>query len=136
MKKYLLFPFTLGFVGSVWAGPNLVIQDATIDFIAKTVHVTVMNIGNKKADKHLTYIEINYVGAPTIRKPQAQFSASISNIRQGSSWSSGAIPFHKFSVRPGMNLSSLETANLVVRADAKNWVAESNELDNLYDATQ
>lgn len=136
MKEYWLVPVLLGLANSVWAGPNLVIQDATIDFMAKTVSVTVMNIGNRKAAKHLTSIEINHVGIAGIRKPQAQFSAQISSIHAGDSWSSGAIPFHSFSVRPGMNLSSLETANLVVRADAKNWVAENNELDNLYDATQ
>lgn len=116
--------------------PNLVVQSATIDFATRTVSVTVKNDGNGNAGAHLTYIEINQVGAAEAAKPQSQYSASVSGVAAGGSWSSGPIPLGRFSSPRGFDLSSLTTANLVVRADAKNMVEESNESDNIYDANQ
>jgi len=134
MKNYLVLLLAISFLGLAGCAANLVVQDPTIDFSTQTVNVTVKNIGNKNAGQHLTYIEINEVDAADAIKPQSQFSANVSGIPVGSSWSSGSIPFNSFSSPRGLDLSTLTTANLVVRADAKNMVKESNESDNIYDA--
>lgn len=136
MKNYLVLLLAISFLGltGCQGAPNLVVGDAAIDFPAKVVNVTVKNIGNEDAGQHLTYIEINGVGAADAVKPQSQFSANVSGIPAGSSWSSGSISFDRFSSPRGLDLSTLTTANLVVRADAKNLVKESNEGDNIYDA--
>jgi hypothetical protein len=134
MKNYSFLLLAISFLGLTGCVANLVVQDATINFSTKTVNVAVKNIGYKDAGPHLTYVEINEVGAADAVKPQSQFSASVSGIPAGSSWSSGPIPFSRFSSRPGLDLSTLTAANLVVRADAKNMVKESNEGDNIYDA--
>ena len=134
MKNYLVLLLAISFLGLAGCAANLVVQDPTIDFSTQTVNVTVKNIGNKNAGQHLTYIEINEVDAADAIKPQSQFSANVSGIPVGSSWSSGSIPFNSFSSPRGLDLSTLTTANLVVRADAKNMVKESNEGDNIYDA--
>jgi subtilase family serine protease len=133
MKKYLVLLLAVSSLGLIGCSENLVVQDATIDFSAQTVNVTVKNIGNKDAGAHLTYIEINDVGAAEAEKPQSQFSANVSGIAAGSSWNSGDISFSSFSSPRGLVLSDLTSANLVVRADAKNMVEESNEDDNVYD---
>ena len=134
MKNYSVLLLAISFLGLTGCAANLVVQDPTIDFSTQTVNGTVKNIGNKNAGQHLTYIEINEVGAADAVKPQSQFSANVSGIPAGSSWSSGSIPFNSFSSPRGLDLSTLTTANLVVRADAKNMVKESNEGDNIYDA--
>ena len=134
MKNYSVLLLAISFLGLTGCAANLVVQDAAIDFSTQAVNVTVKNIGNKNAGQHLTYIEINEVGAADALKPQSQFSANVSGIPAGSSWSSGSIPFNSFSSPRGLDLSTLTTANLVVRADAKNMVKESNEGDNIYDA--
>jgi len=134
MKKYLIPLLAISFLGLAGCAPNLVVEEATIDFSTKTVTTTVKNIGNKNAGPHLTYIEINEVGAPEAVTPQSQFSVNVAGIEAGGSWSSGPISFSAFSSPRGLNLSTLTTANLVVRADAKNTVKESNEDDNIYNA--
>jgi hypothetical protein len=134
MKNYSVLLLAISFLGLTGCAANLVVQDAAIDFSTQAVNVSVKNIGNKNAGQHLTYIEINEVGAADAVKPQSQFSANVSGIPAGSSWSSGSIPFNSFSSPRGLDLSTLTTANLVVRADAKNMVKESNEGDNIYDA--
>lgn len=134
MKKYSVLPLAIIFLGLIGCSANLVVKDAAIDFSAKTVNVTVKNIGNKDAGSHLTYVEINDVGAAASAKPQSQFSANVSGISAGSSWNSGPVSFSSFSSPRGLDLSTLTSANLVVRADAKNMVKESNEGDNIYDS--
>jgi len=152
MKKYSILLSAIGFLVLTGCAPNstpvvptatpvapkanLVVQNAAIDFAARTVSITVKNNGNENARAHLTYIEINRVGAADAAKPQSQYSANVSGIAAGSSWSSGSIPFSSFSSRSGLDLSSLTSANLVVRVDAKNMVEESNEGDNIYNANQ
>jgi hypothetical protein len=119
--------------------PNLVVQNATIDFAAKTVSITEENNGNADAGEHLTYIEINLVDAADALKPQCQYSLNVPSIAAGSTWSSDLIPFTDFSCpveRGGGDLSILTTANLVVTADAKGMVEESNESDNIFDNNQ
>jgi len=125
-------------VVSLLAGclPNLRPQTPTIDLTAKTVAITEINNGHRDAGPHLTYIEINRVGAPDAAKPQSQYSVRAPGIARGSSWTSEPIPFSKFSSPRGLDLSSLTTLNLVVRVDAKDMVRESNENDNIYDANQ
>ena len=136
MKNYSILLLAISFLVMIGCGsePNLVVADATIDFSTKTVNVTVKNIGNMDAGEHLTYIEINEVGAADALKPQSQFSANVSGIAAGSSWSSGPVLFSSFSSPRELDLSTITTANLVVLADAKNMVNESNEDDNIYDA--
>ena len=134
MKKYFILLVAISFSGLLGCYSNLVVRNATIDFSAKTVEVEVANIGRRNAGSHLTYIEINEIGAAAAAKPQSQYSASVSGIDAGDSWYSGLISFSKFSSPRGLNLDTLTTGNLVVRADAKNMVKESNEGDNLYDA--
>jgi hypothetical protein len=138
MKKYSILLSALGFL--VLTGctpkPNLVVQNAAIDFATRTVSITVANNGTANAGGHLTYIEINQVGAAETTKPQSQYSADVSGIPAGNSWNSGPIPFSSFSSPRGLDLSSLTAANLVIRVDAKNMVEESNESDNIYDANQ
>ena len=134
MKNCSVLLLAISFWGLTGCAANLVVQDATIDFSTQAVNVTVKNIGNKNAGQHLTYIEINEVGAADAVKPQSQYSANVSGIPAGSSWNSGSIPFNSFSSPRGLDLSTLTNANLVVRADAKNMVKESNEGDNIYDA--
>ena len=113
---------------------DLVVKDAQIDFDAKVARVIVANVGCADAGDHLTYIEINQVDSPDSAKPEAQHIAKVAGIAKGSDWESGDIPFSSFSTRSGIALDSLTTANLVVRADAKDMVKESDEDNNLYDA--
>lgn len=134
MNKYFILLVAISLMGFLGCAPNLVVRKATVDFPAKTAEVEVANIGKKSAGSHLTYIEINEVGAAAAAKPQSQYSASVSGIGAGQSWKSGPISFSKFSSPRGLDLNSLTSANLVVRADAKNMVKESNEGDNIYDA--
>jgi hypothetical protein len=135
MKKRIIVLLAMSWMGLVGCKPNLVIKTKpVIDFTAKTIEVEVANIGKGPAGSHLTYIEINDINAPDSRKPQAQFGANVSGIAAGEAWNSGAIPFSKFSSTRGLDLNSLTTANVVVRADAKNMVKETNEADNVYDA--
>ena len=136
MRKYL--PLLLCVVVVLSAGckkPDLVCKDVQIDFTAKTVTVQVGNIGDANAGNHLTYIEINRVSATDAAKPETQYSAEVSSIPVGTAWNSGPIPFSKFSPRHGstIDLSTLTEANVVVRADAKGMVDESNEANNVYD---
>ncbi len=131
MEKYSILLIITIFLALSGCRPNLVVQEATIDFSAQTVSTTIKNIGNGNAGQHFTYIEINEVGA--VNRPQSQFSVIVSGITPGSSWSSGPVPFSSFSSPRGLDLSTLTAANLVVRADAKNDVKESNEDDNIYD---
>ncbi len=133
MKKNLILLVAISLLGLLGCAPNLIVRNATIDFPAKTVEVEVANIGRRNAGPHLTYIEINEVGAAATVKPQSQYSASVSGINAGDSWNSGTISFSRFSSPRGLDLNILTTANLVVRADAKNMVKESNENDNIYD---
>jgi len=138
MKNYLVLLLAISFLGLVGCTgePNLVVEEVVVDFTegAQTVEVTVKNKGNEDAGQHFTYIEINEVGAADAVKPQSQFSANVSGIPAGSLWSSGPIPFAIFSSPRGLVLSTLSTANVVVRVDAKDLVKESNEGDNIYDA--
>lgn len=135
MKKHFILLTAISLSGLLGCRPNLVVQPPVkIDFAAKTIEVEVANVGRGNAGPHLTYIEINQVDAPASAKPQSQYNATVSGISASSSWNSGAIPFSKFSSRSGLNLNTLTTANVVVRADAKNEVKESNEADNIYDA--
>ncbi len=136
MKKYL--PLFLAVFVMISAGckkgPDLVVENAQIDFAAKTVTVVVGNVGTQDAGNHLTYIEINQVNAPDSATPEAQYSSNVAGIVKGGTWNSGPIPFSSFSTRHSIDLNSLTAANLVVRADAKGMVKESNENNNLYDA--
>ena len=119
--------------------PNLVLQEAKIDFTANTVAITIKNVGKKAAGEQLTYIEFNRVGVPDAVKPESQYSVTVPGIAAGGLWSSGPVSFGNFSFPRGLDLNtlnSLTTVNLVVRVDAKDMVKESNETDNLYDANQ
>lgn len=136
MKKHVILLLAIGLSMVVGCKPNLKFRSADIDFTAKTVAITEANVGNKAAGAHLTYIEINAVDASDSAKPQSQHSVNVPVIAKGGAWSSGPIPFAKFSSPRGLSLSSLTTANLVVRVDAKNMVLESNEADNVYDANR
>jgi len=122
MKKYFVLPLAFALAGLTGCAPNLVVRSAAIDFGAKTVDVSVKNTGNADAGAHLTYVEINAVDAPGSAKPQSQYSAQVSGIAAGSSWNSGPIPFGSFSSPRGLDLFTLTSANLVVRADAKDMV--------------
>lgn len=133
MKKCIIMLLVIIVSCTLGCQPNLIVRRAKISFLAKNVVVEVANKGWKNAGTHLTYIEINQIGAPAAAKPQTQYSAEISGIDAGDSWISGPIPFSKFSSPRGLDLNSLTSANLVVRADAKNMVKESNESDNVYD---
>ena len=134
MNARSLLPVASTVLSLAGCKPNLVVQDATIDFAAKTVAVTVKNIGNAGAGAHLTYIEINAFGAPASDKPQSQYTATVAGIPAGGTWMSGPVPFSSFSSPRGLDLNTLTAANLVVRADAKGNVAESDETDNIHDA--
>lgn len=133
MKKCIIMLVVIIVSCTLGCKPNLMVRRAKINFLTKNVVVEVANTGAKNAGTHLTYIEINNVGAPAAAKPQSQYSAKVSGIDAGDSWISGPIPFSKFSSPRGLDLDSLTSANLVVRADAKNMVDESNESDNVYD---
>lgn len=138
MKKYLLLPLAIAFLALAGCTPNLVVQNAGVEWGPKTVHFTEKNIGNGNAGPHLTYVEINRVGAPNSAKPQSQYSVNVPAIAAGDSWSSPDIPLGSFSPPRGLDILSLTpgTANLVIRADAKNMVKESNESDNVLDINQ
>jgi|WetSurMetagenome_2_1015567.scaffolds.fasta_scaffold01205_14 hypothetical protein len=135
MKKcsILLSAFGSLIMTGCFHNPNLMVQDAKISFTEKTVSIIVKNNGKGNAGTHFTYIEINQVGVAGSEKPQSQYSANVTGILAGRTWSSGVIPFSAFSSPRGLDLSRLTTGNLVVRVDAKNMVAESNERDNIYD---
>ena len=136
MKKQLLLSVAVLLLLFVSCKPNLKVKSATIDFNAKTVRVVVKNNGSRDAKAHLTYIEINQVGIANSAKPQSQYSAHVNSIKAGEVWDSGPIRLQQFSSPRNLDLLSLTEANLVVRADAKNYVAESNENDNVLDVNQ
>ncbi len=134
MKTVFRFLGVLFCFALMGCGADLVVKSVVIDFSAKTVRVVVKNIGDENAGQHLTYIEINAVTAPSSAKPQSQYSAAVSGIAAGSEWDSLAIPFSSFSSPRGLDLSTLTTANVVVRADAKDMVKELSETNNISDA--
>ena len=137
MNKYFIIPVVIGLLGILGCSPNLVVRpDPEVNYEMKTVKISVSNIGKKTADKQLTYIEINAVDADDSVKPQSQFSISVPAIDAGGTWESEEIHFSKFSSPRGLDLMTLTEMNLVVRADAKNMVKESNEQDNVYDANR
>ena len=133
MKNYLIpfLVFSLFWLTGCESAPNLVVGDVSVDIPARNVEVEVKNIGNEDAGTHLVYIEINEVGAADALKPQSQYSANISSIPADGSWNSGPILFSNFSSPRGLDLSTLTSLNLVVRADAQNMVQESTEGDNI-----
>ena len=133
MKKCIIMLLCISAACTLGCRPNLVVKSATISFDVNTVTVEVANIGNGNAGTHMTSIEINKVGVAESDKPQSRYSAEVAGIAAGDSWSSGPIPFSEFSSPRGLDLDSLTSANLVVLADAKNLVIESNESDNIYD---
>lgn len=137
MKTFLILMISavlLGLSGCNGGMPNLVVDYAEVSFTSKEVKIGIANIGNATAKGHLTYIEINVVGVDPAATPQSQYTANVPEIKAGEKWKSGAISFDAFSSPRGLVLSDLTTANLVIRADAKNRVKESDENDNLYDA--
>lgn len=134
MKKFIILGLAVFFLFLTACKPNLIVRTANIDFVAKTVSFTEGNIGKMAAGAHLTYIEINQVGVAVSATPQSQYSLQVPIIPAGGSWSSGAIPLMGFSSPRGLDLTSLTAANLVVRADAKDTVKETNENDNVYNA--
>jgi hypothetical protein len=135
MNRYFIIPAVISLLGILGCRPNLVVKpDPEVDYGAKTVKISVSNIGKKTAGTQLTYIEINAVDANDADKPQSQFSVSVPAINAGDTWESDEIHFSKFSSPRGLDLMTLTEMNLVVRADAKNMVKESNEQDNVYDA--
>lgn len=137
MNKYFIILVAISLLGILGCKPNLVVKpDPEVDYDAKTVKISVSNIGKKAAGMQLTYIEINAVDAEESVKPQSQFSVSVPAIDAGDKWESDAIHFSKFSSPRGLDLMTLTEMNLVVRADAKNMVEESNEQDNVYDANR
>jgi hypothetical protein len=136
MKK-IIFPICAVLLTLLTAcAPNLVIQSAKIDFDQDKVNFTEKNKGSRDAARHMTYVEINRVGAPVSSTPQSQYRLWIPALRAGDTWSSGDIPMANFSSPKGLDLASLTTANLVVRADAKGMVREISENDNLFDENQ
>jgi len=135
MNKYFIVPVVISLLGILGCRPNLVVKpDPEVNYGTKTVKISVSNIGKKTAGTQLTYIEINAVDASESDKPQSQFSISVPAIDAGDKWVSDEIHFSKFSSPRGLDLMTLAEMNLVVRADAKNMVKESNEQDNVYDA--
>ena len=75
------------------------------------------------------------MGVADDAKPQSQYSADVSGIAAGDTWTI-TIELSKLWSSHGLDLSTLATGNLVVRADSKNQVEESNENDNIYDVNQ
>jgi len=135
MNKYFVIPVVISLLGILGCLPNLVVRpDPEVNFEMKTVKVSVSNIGRETAGTQLTYIEINAVDADDADKPQSQFSISVPPINAGATWESDEIHFSRFSSPRGLDLMTLTEMNLVVRADAKKMVKESNEQDNVYDA--
>lgn len=139
MKKRVFLLAVLSLLLLTGCMPNLVMQEANVDFTADRVAITIKNVGNKTSEEQLTYIEINRVGVPDAAKPECQYMAKVPGIAAGGSWPSGPISFDSFSCPRSLDhptLKGLTTLNLVVRVDAKDMVKESNETDNLYDAVK
>jgi hypothetical protein len=78
MNKCFILLVAISFSGLLGCMPNLVVKDASMDFSANTVEVSVKNNGSRGARSHVTYIEINEVGTAANVKPQSQYIASIS----------------------------------------------------------
>ena len=135
MKKYCVLLMAISLVGLAGCQPNLVVSK--VDCCAGgMIAVTIANRCLKTAGPQLTYIEINNVDAADSDKPQTQYQARVPQIKPLGRWLSEAISFDKFSNPSGIDLMTLPRLNVVVRADAKNMVAESNENDNVYDANR
>jgi hypothetical protein len=134
MKKYLVILMAIYLLVLSGCLPNLKPRKPVIDFTQDFIRIKVCNGWFGHADPQLTYVEINEVGAAETAKPQSQYIAHVPDIAGWHSWSSENIPFDRFSTRPGIDLASLTTANVVVRVDAKEMVKETKEDDNLYDA--
>ncbi len=133
MKKLSILMLAVGLFVLTGCKPNLKVKKAKLDFDADQVSYTEKNTGWAKAGPHLTYIEINKIGAAASAKPQSQYSVRVPAIGPLGTWSSGPICLSKFSTRGDIDLLALGHANLVIRVDAKDVVDEYNENDNVYD---
>jgi len=110
--------------------PDLTVTMADFDAAARTVSVTVKNIGSKGSGEFLVYIEINQLTAPGSAKPEAQNSKSVTSLARGAEISFNDIPLSAFSARPSINLSTLMHGELDVTVDAKGMVKECDESNN------
>lgn len=135
MKNYCVLLMVISLVALAGCLPNLRVSyvNCSSCFSTDTIKVKITNTGLKAAGPQLTYIEINKVGAPNSEKPQTQYQVRVPQINPWGTWTSEAIPFSAFSNRGGINMAALTMGNVVVHADAKDMVAESNENDNVYD---
>ena len=115
------------------SGQNLTVEDVAVNFAQQIIKIAVQNTGANDAGEHLTYVEINSLGVSDTAKPQSQYTIAVPGIGAGESWSSGSISFDDFSTRNGFDLSELAAGNIVVTADAKQQVKETNEEDNIAD---
>jgi len=134
MKKCLILLMAIYLLGLTGCLPNLKPRTPAISFAQDNIRIKILNSGFERAESHLTYIEINEVGASDSAKPQSQYSVRVPVIHRWDSWTSEVIPFSSFSARPGINLQTLTQANVVIRVDAKDMVEETKETDNVYDA--
>lgn len=110
--------------------PDLTVTAAEFDPVARTVSVTVKNIGSANAGEFLVYIEINQLAAPDSAKPESQASRSVAGLARGSEISFDDIPLSAFNERPSIDLSTLMHGELDVHADAKSMVEECDESNN------
>jgi len=135
MNKCITLMLAISLLVLAGCCPDLVVKPKPeIDFSAKTVRIHISNVGLKEAGSQLTYIEINALDAPDSAKPQSQYSITVPPIGIWKTWSSEPITFSDFSMPRGLNLMTLTSANLVIRADAKNMVDEcGKENNNVYD---
>ncbi|MCP4573727.1 MAG: hypothetical protein GY838_15315 [bacterium] len=115
--------------------PDLAVTAAEFDSVARTVSVTVKNIGSAGAGEFLVYFEINQVGAPASAKPESQHTESVVGLARGAEVSFDDIPLGSFSERPSIDLSTLMHGVLVVSADAKDMVTECDESNNVSEET-
>jgi hypothetical protein len=114
--------------------PDLKVAASSLDFAADTASVTVRNSGKTAAGPFMVYVEINRPASPESARPESQHSVRVPGLASEAEWST-TVPFSGFSPRGGLDLGSLTSANLTVRADAKNEVAEGREDNNVSSET-
>lgn len=136
MKIFMVLFLAILALGMIGCKADLIVLDQpAVDFEAKTIQVKIKNIGSADAGRHLTYVEISRVGLPASDTPESQATIWINEIKKGEVWTSEFMSYPSFSKRRGstIDLDNLTSAKIVVRADAKNMIEESNEDNNVYD---
>ena len=114
--------------------PDLVVEEAGYDSSARTVTVKVTNVGNADAGEFMIYIHIFAVDASSSANPKAIYDQYVPSLETNETVSFLNVSLSDFDNR-GLNVDSPTPFRLVVRADPKEDVDETDETNNDWEQT-